>query len=216
MTKYYEPADFRLFTSDYALYWYDYLSGYDVVFGEFVGNQSRQLAVALCRGAAKTLGNDWGTMITWKHDAAPFLEDAGQLYDDMVLAYQNGAKYIIVFNAFGNFTATTEYGTLTPEHFNAMEKFWNYVNGASYTEFSAKTAYVLPRDYGYGFRGPNDKVWGLWEADVLSSKVWNDANNLLETYGKDLDIVYETKIGYEPITLPYDKLIFWNGTIIQK
>jgi len=24
-----------------------------------------------------------------------------------------------------------------------------------------KIAYLLPKDYGYGFRGPNDKIWGL-------------------------------------------------------
>ena len=100
----YDPPHPKLFVSDYALYWYDYLGGYDAVFGEFVGNQSRQLTVALCRGAAKTFGKDWGVIITWKYEQPPYLEDAEQLYSDMVLAYQNGAKYIVVFNSPGNFT----------------------------------------------------------------------------------------------------------------
>ena len=39
-----------LFTSDYALYWFDYKGGYDVVFAEFGWNYSRQLNVALDRG----------------------------------------------------------------------------------------------------------------------------------------------------------------------
>jgi hypothetical protein len=217
VTDYYESPHLRLFTSDYALHWLDYLAGYNVVFGEFVGNQSRQLTIALCRGAAKTQNKDWGTMITWKYQQPPFLEDAGQLYNDMVLAYQNGAKYIVVFNSPANFSAITEYGTLTPEHLDAMKKFWNYVNACPHVgKFSARTAYVLPRDYGYGFRGSEDKIWGLWGPNALSPVVWNDANSLLTTYGPRLDIVYETKIDNVPIKLPYDTLIFWNGTTILK
>ena len=148
VSQYYEPANFTLFTSDYALYWYDYLSGYDVVFGEFVGNQSRQLTVALCRGAAKALDKNWGIMITWSYQQDPFLEDAGQLFLDMVLAYENGAKYIVVFNSPGEFPAMTEFGTLAPEHFEAIKRFWNYVSTAPKVEkYPSRTAYVLPRDY---------------------------------------------------------------------
>lgn len=59
---YYSVPQMKLFTSDYGLYWYDYLSGYDVVFAEFLGNQSQnQLAVALDRGAAESQGKDWGS-----------------------------------------------------------------------------------------------------------------------------------------------------------
>ena len=94
--EWYNPPYPNYFTSDYGLYWFDYLSGYNTVFTEFVGNQSRQIAVALCRGAAHTLGantghaaqEDWGVIITWKYFQAPFLEDADQLYSDMVLAYR--------------------------------------------------------------------------------------------------------------------------------
>ena len=42
------PSDFHLFTADYALYWFDYKAGYDVVFAELGWNHSRQLNVALC------------------------------------------------------------------------------------------------------------------------------------------------------------------------
>lgn len=213
----YEPPTPNLFVSDYALFWYDYLVGYDVVFTEFVGNQSRQLAVALGRGAAKTFDKDWGAIITWKYDQAPYMADATELYSDMILAYQNGAKYIVVFNSPDNQTATTEYGTLTSEHFEAMKQFWDYTkNNPRKEPYSANTAYVLPKDYGYGFRGPDDKIWGLWEADELSPVVWNDANHLIAQYGKNLDIVYETLIYEKPVNLPYDKLIYWNGTTIEK
>lgn len=215
--EYYSSPNLRLFTSDYALYWYDYLSGYDVVFGEFVGNQSRQLAVALCRGAAYPLNKDWGIIITWKYNHAPFLEEAEQLYDDMVLAYENQAKYIVVFNSPENNTHPTPYGTLTPEHFDALERFWNYIKTSPRNrDYMADVAYVLPSDYGYGFRGPDDKIWGLWEADALSPQIWNDATNLLAAHGGKLDIVYESRIDGEPLDLPYGKLVFWNGNIVEK
>jgi len=214
--------------SDYGLYWFDYLSGYNTVFTEFTGNQSRQIAISLCRGAAHTLGmnaghttgQDWGVIITWKYFQAPFLEDANQLYNDMILAYKNDAKYIIIFNSPGNQTAPMTpgtIGTLTLDHLNAMAKFWNYTKtnprGDSYP---ADTAYVLPKDYGFGMRGANDTIWGLWNADNQSATIWNDTNSLISTYGSRLDIIYETKTDGETITLPYNHLIFWNGTNIQK
>jgi hypothetical protein len=210
---YYNASNVNLFTSDYGLYWYDYLCGYNSVFGEFVGNQSRQLSVALTRGAANSLGKEWGVMITWKYNQPPFLEEPEQLYDDMVSAYQNGAKYIVVFDSSAQFPP---YGILTQHHIDAMKRFWDYAKSSPRTgEFLADTAYVLPMDYGFGFRGPNDNTWGLWPADALSAKVWNDTNNLVQQYGMNLDIVYATKIENIPITLPYSKLIFWNGTTLE-
>jgi hypothetical protein len=217
VSEYYLPARFPLYSSDYALYWYDYLSGYDVIFAEYVGNQSRQIATGLCRGAAKSLGRQWGVIITWSNNIEPLVENPEQLYKDMVLAYQNGAKYIIVFNSPGQFNATTEFGTLTSEHFEKMKQFWSYAHTHPSVEpYPANTAFVLPRDYGYGFRGPNDRLWGKWEADDLAPQIWEDVQELLKMYVRSLDIVYETITGDVPIDLPYDRLIFWNGTIIQK
>jgi hypothetical protein len=201
----------QLFTSDYALYWYDYSGGYNTVFTEFVGNQSRQIAVALDRGAADTLGEDWGVIITYQTSGP---ENATQLYSDMTFAWQSGAKYIVVFD--GNSTQATPYGVLTQAHLDAMKQFWNNAKTSTRSvEYPADTAYVLPADYGYGFRGSSDTIWGLWNSDALSAKVWNDANSLLATYGNNLDIVYATRIDSQPITLPYKTLIFWNSTIIQ-
>ncbi|MFB3888714.1 MAG: hypothetical protein ACE14S_04420 [Candidatus Bathyarchaeia archaeon] len=229
VTMFYHASPVKLFTSDYGLYWYDYLAGYDVVLSEFAGNDSRNIAIGLCRGAAKTLDKEWGTMITWKYQQPPYLEEGGQLYDDLVLAYQNGAKYIVVFNSPGFHPSETnasmlienptltEYGILTAEHLDAMKRFWDYMQTHSRSgNYPAETAYVLPADYGYGFRGPDDSIWGEWKADSLSPVVWNEVNNLLAAYGMDLDIVYESEIGYFPIQLPYHKLIYWNGTIVNQ
>jgi hypothetical protein len=220
-SQYYAPAQFPIYTSDYTLYWYNYLAGYDVVFTEYVGNQSRQIATGLCRGAAKSLNKEWGVIITWSHQPDYFVENPEQLYNDMVLAYQNGAKYIIVFNSLFNsraqFTSLTEYGTLTSEHFERMEQFWNYVHDESPVgPYPANTAYVLPKDYGFGFRSPTDRIWGKWSVDNLSQKMWVDSHALLETYGLSLDIVYETRIADTSVDLPYERLIFWNGTTLRK
>jgi hypothetical protein len=94
----YAASDFPLYTSDYALYWFDYQAGYDVVFAEFGWNYSRQLNAALCRGAATAQNKEWGVMITWTYNHPPYIESGPELYDDMLLAYENGAKYILVFD----------------------------------------------------------------------------------------------------------------------
>jgi hypothetical protein len=214
-SNYYSPAEFKLFSSDFALYWYDYLSGYDVIFCEYVGNHSREITTALCRGAAKTFTKDWGAMMTWSGQLEPFLQEPEKLYSDMIHAYQNGAKYIVIFNSPENFTQA-QYGGLTAMQLEAMKDFWNYKEVSSSRQFSANTAYVIPKNYGYGFRGPNDRLWGKWEADSLSTPLWNDLESQVTIYGLNLDIVYETKIGNQTINLPYNKLIFWNGTIIRK
>jgi len=211
------PSNLKLYTSDYALYWYDFLSGYNTVLCEFVGDQNRQVTIALDRGAAKTLGKSWGTIITYQY-ADGRLEDGTQLYDDMVLAWQSGARYIVVFS--GNTTSSGPYGALKQEHLDALKKFWDRANGGKrYDEFPADVAYVLPSDFGYGFRGPSDRIWGLWPADSLdslSTKVWTDTSILLTKYGGKLDIIYEEKTKNVPVDYPYSTLIFWNGTIIQR
>ena len=67
----------------------------------------------------------------------------------------------------------------------------------------------------HGFRGPDDKIWGVFGPDALSPAIWNEANSLIQTHGTRLDIVYKTKTDEVPIPLPYEKLIYWNGTTIE-
>ena len=156
------PVQSQLFTSDYALYWYDYLSGYGTVFAEFVGDQSRQIAVTLDRGAANVLGKDWGAIITYQENGP---ENATQLYGDMKFAWQSGAKYIVVFD--GNSTDASTSGVLTQAHIDAMKQFWNYTKTSTHgTEYPADTAYVLPEGYGFGLRSASDTIWGLWKQIV--------------------------------------------------
>jgi hypothetical protein len=205
-------GNFNIFTSDYALYWFDYSACYNVVFTQFGWNFSRQLHVALCRGAATAHNSEWGAILTWTFSQPPYLESADDLYKNMVLAYDNGAKYIVVFDFPTN---VTEYGVLTQDHLDSMKRFWNYHKSTPQPEvYPAEVAYVLPEDYGYGFRGPSDKIWGLWGPDNLSASIWNDANHLLDNYGSKLDIIYEND---EPgMKEGYNQLIFWNGTVLSK
>ena len=200
-----------LFTADYALYWFDYEAGYDVVLAEFGWNHSRLLNVALCRGAASIQEKEWGVMVTWTYYDLPYIESGEELYDDMVLAYQSGAKYIVIFSYPK--VSTNPYGILGEEHLDALKKFWRYINrNPRMTHMmSGRVAYVLPEDYGYGFRGPDDKIWGLWEADDLSNKIWNDVDALLERYGVKMDIIYEDGLEYNNAS-EYCKLVFWNQT----
>ncbi len=212
-------VDSPLFTSDYALYWFDYKSEYDAVFAEFGWNYSRHLNMALCRGAANVQNKDWGVIITWTYTQWPYLESGSELYDDMVLAYENGAKYIIVFDTNENYTHSVldkdEEGNYEPQgHYDALKNFWQYVkdNPRSSDPIHNRVAYVLPEGYGYGFRGPEDKIWGLWAADEFSLEISTELGSLLDRYQNRLDIIYDD--GLEAgNSYGYSKLIFWNGTV---
>jgi hypothetical protein len=211
ITKHFDyPTQYQLFTSDYALYWYDYAAGYDTVFAEFGSNYSQQLNVALCRGAATSFGKDWGVIIAWKYRQPPYIESGPDLYKDMVYAYQNGAKYITIFDSDENYTQSI----LQQEHFDALKQFWQYTkdNPRDISQTSERTAYVLPEDYAFGFRGPQDRIWGLWGPDSVTTGICSNLSVLLGQYGNNLDIVYpngtQTALGYRNV-------IYWNESIVE-
>ena len=217
MTKYYldriarfrNTTQFNLYTSDYALYWFDYKAGYDTVFAEFGWYYSRRLNIALCRGAANMHGKDWGAIITWTYKQPPYLESGEDLYKDMVLAYENGAKYIILFDANEGWTQSV----LKQEHLDALKRFWEYAkkNPRQNTNSYDRVAYVLPKDYGYGFRGPDDKIWGFWQADNLTNIICSGLSQLFTQYGEKIDIIYD--YGLQPgSNYGYSKLIYWNDS----
>jgi hypothetical protein len=208
--NYYLGFSPRVFTADFGLYWFDYQAGYSTIFAEFVGNESRERHIALCRGAADAFGKDWGAIVTWKYNQFPYLESGDELYADLILAYRTGAKYAIVFS----YPQTDTYGTLTEDHFEAMEKFWTTIknNPASLGRSTAQVAYIVPAGYGFGFRKPDDTIWGLFPADELSAKIFGDVNFLLTKYGSTLDILYEGAQA-NSILKSYKEVYFWNQTI---
>jgi hypothetical protein len=196
-----------IFTSDFALFWFDYKVGYDILLAQAGLNQSLAQDIALVRGAAKVQNKSWGAIVTWKYDNPPYIEDGDNLYLDMLAAYENGAKYIMVFN----YPQINDYGVLTEDHFEALEKFWNKIQTKPVQNpISAETVLVLPRNYGWGMRTLDDSIWGLWSADEKSPQVWNATRTLLDRYGSHLDIVYDDPAF--SLADKYSEIYYWNST----
>jgi hypothetical protein len=198
-----------VFTADYALYWFDYLAGYDGVFAELGWDHNRVEHVALCRGAANVQNKQWGAIITWAYYDPPYLASGKEMLQDMIAAYRAGAKYLIVFN----YPQINPYGALTEEHFTAMETFWNQIHsfpGNVMGKLEGEVALVLPKDYGWGMRHPDDKIWGLWPADDLITLVGTRIATLINEYGLKLDIIYDDpQFNY---TEKYSKIYYWNSS----
>jgi hypothetical protein len=201
------------FTSDYALYWFDYLAGYESVFVELGGTRgtsSKIQQIALCRGAADAQGKQWGAIITWSYNEPPYLENGTAMLEDMLTAYHAGAKYIVVFD-YPVYPDANPYGILTEDQFDAMKDFWNQIHagqGSAFGTADAQVALVLPKDYGWGMRSQADTIWGLWNSDALSPLIWTKMNQLLNTYGLRLDIIYnDTTFNFEE---KYSKIYYWT------
>lgn len=208
---YYLNYSGRVVTADYALHWFDYRCNYSTVLSEFASNNTREIAVAQCRGAARHFGRDWGAMLSWKYDEPPYIEPAAELYDDMILAFKNGAKYVVVFN----YPKTDPYGILTEDHFKALKRFWTYIreNPRDYSSQNGKVAYVLPQYYGFGLRRPNDRIWGMFPSDDIAVKVWSDVNKMVKLYNFGFDIIFDEPGVVNQARNHYDRLIFWNETV---
>jgi len=94
------------------------------------------------------------------------------------------AKYLIVFNYPK--IKDNPCGILTEEHFTAMKKFWNEIHSyprSIFGKVESQVAFVLPKDYGWRMRNPNDKIWGFWPPDNLFPLIWDKMMKLVKTYG---------------------------------
>ena len=203
--------DVTAFTSDYALHWFDYQAGYDVILAQFGWNHTLAQDIALVRGAANLQNKSWGTIITWKYNHSPYLDSGDAIYEQMRTSYETGAKYAVIFNYAENMTGP--YGTLLEEHFVALERFWNQVvqnSDVNQGSIKGEAVLVLPENYGWGMRNPEDKIWGLWGPDEKSLQIWELSRNLLEQYGFGLDIVYEDS--EFPVEDKYGQIFYWNQT----
>jgi hypothetical protein len=214
MNNYHRPYTPRIFTADYALEWFDYKANYTAVLAEFVGNESRNRIIAQNRGAAHAFQRDWGVIVNWKYNQPPhYLESGSELYDDLALAYSAGASYGVVFS-YPNLTGSS-YGILEEEHFGALQRFWNTMqrNPESFGDNTAEVAYVVPPDYGFGFRSPSDRIWGLFPNDTLSAKIYSDVALFTDRFGAKLDILYNEPDRIAPLLGGYREVFYWNQTI---
>ncbi len=206
-----KAAGIQTFTSDYGLYWFDYLGGYDVLFAEAGANCSLTQQIDLVKGAARLQNKPWGVMVTWKYYDRPYLGSGDEMYNQMMLGYQAGAKYIAIFNYPTNVTA---YGAMTDEHFLALERFWNDIHQKSFQDLSLpNAALVLPHNYGWGMRYPNDNIWGFWPTDDKTEGVATTMSTLLAQYGTTLDIIYEDS-AYSASLGNYRTIYYWNSTAV--
>ncbi len=183
---------FPFFTADYAIHWWDYQSGYDMVLAELGWNNTVAQEIGLVRGAANLQGKSWGTILTWKYMQAPYLTDGAEMFEQMKTSYEAGAEYVIVFNYAKDMSGP--YGTLQDEHFQALERFWNEVvqnPDVACGSIKAEAALVLPENYGWGMRNPDDTIWGMWNPNSTSTQIWTQLEQRLDQYGLKLDIVYD-------------------------
>jgi hypothetical protein len=197
-----------VFTSDYGLYWWDYQSGYDMMLAQLGWNNSITQEIGLVRGAANLQGKSWGTMITWKYNQSPYLADGNEIYEQMKTSYEAGAEYVLIFNYSED---PSNPNTLQEEHFQALKRFWNDVvrnPQVTHGNIKAEAVLVLPQNYGWGMRHPDDHIWGIWRPDDTSQQIWSQLQNKLDEHGLKLDIVYEDP-NY-PVTEKYSNIYYWN------
>ncbi len=200
----------KLFTSDYGLYWFDYLGGYNAVFAELFGKQTDAQTLALVRGAADMQDKNWGVMIEPASQSPLSLQRGGQMFNELRQAYENGAEYAAVFNYSPSGNGT---GLLQDEQFALIQKFWTDVvrNPKVTNNVTAQDALVLPNDYGWGMGNQKNTIWGLWGPDNDTSQVWNALQTSLAKCGSKLDIVYADPA--HPTAGRYQHVYYWNQTI---
>lgn len=123
----------------------------------------------------------------------------------MLDAYKCGAKYILIFNYADN--VRSPYGIITDEHFEALKRFWNEVvknPKVIYGLIKVEAAMVLPKNYGWGMRQPDEK----------SRQIWALSCALLEKYGLHLDITCEDQ--NFSINSKYRNIYHWNHSPSSK
>jgi hypothetical protein len=182
----------KVFTSDYALYWFDYLTGYDVVLGQVGWNLTLNQQIALMRGAADLQNRSWGIVITWKYQQPPYLANGSEILSQMHTAYDCGAKYFVLFDYYVD-SNNSVYSTMTEDHFQALKLFWNdVINNPQVIQgaIKADSVLVLPYNYGWGTRWDGDKIWGIFLSDAKTHQIWDLMQTSLSKHGFNLDIVY--------------------------
>ncbi|HII85457.1 TPA: hypothetical protein HA273_02540 [Candidatus Bathyarchaeota archaeon] len=202
---------FPIFTSDYALYWWDYESGYDLVLAQLGWNNTVAQEIGLIRGAASLRNRNWGVIITWTYTEWPYLTGGSQIFDQMRLAYESGAEYVVIFNYAEDMEGPL--GILQEEHFDALKRFWNEVvqnPAVVHGGTKAEAAFVLPENCGWGLRNPSDIVWGLWEPTTEVRQAWSLLQSALAKHNLRLDIVYDDPA--YPIAGRYRSVYYWNQT----
>jgi len=109
-----------------------------------------------------------------------------------------------------------DYGVMNSDHFMALQRLWNDIKSQHDTQpipdLSAPNAVlVLPHDYGWGMRRPDDVIWGFWGPDNKTLTIAEITGTLLNQYGTQLDIIYDDP-AYPLSQVNYQKVYYWNST----
>jgi hypothetical protein len=56
-------------------------------------------------------------------------------------------------------------------------------------------------------------MWGVWDTDEESQKIWHDLNGVIEKYGYDFDILIDSYWTRFFANQHYVTLRFWVGNI---
>ncbi len=153
-------------------------------------------------------GKSWGTIITWKYTHPPYLTNGEEMFEQIKVSYEAGAEYVMIFNYSED---STNPNILQEEHFQALERFWNDVvqnSKVKHGGIKANTVLILPQNYGWGMRHPDDHIWGIWRPDNTSQQIWNQLQTKIDKHELKLDIVYEDP-NY-PATGKYNNIYYWD------
>ena len=101
------------------------------MFTELGWNNSVAEQIAQLRVQRGFKNKDWGAMITWKYDQAPYLDSGDEIYNQMLTSYEAGAKYIAVFNY--PYVQETITESMTDDQFIALQRFWNDITQKKFT-----------------------------------------------------------------------------------
>ena len=129
-TVFLKDRNIPVICSDYALHWFDYKGGYDVVLAQLGWNNTPAQEIALVRGAANFQQKDWGVIVTWRYNQSPYLDSGTNIYQQMRDSYAAGAKYITIFDYPYNYSS---YGIMGDEHFDALQRLWTDVREGKIT-----------------------------------------------------------------------------------
>jgi hypothetical protein len=151
----------------------------------------------------------WGAIITWTYQQEPYLAPASEVYQDMVTAYNAGAKYVMIFN----YPQIGPYGVVTDDHLVVLEQFWNYVHVTPQpkTSNTARVAYLVPNNYGFSFSSSTGSIWGVWGPDNMTEQIWTNVNHMVEQYGDGFDILYDSPWTTFFARYHYDHLLAWDS-----
>jgi hypothetical protein len=84
-------------------------------------------------------------------------------------------------------------------------KNFNQIQGS----IKVDSVMILPKNYGYGARWMEDKVWGIFKADDQTKQIWNRIQTSLNMHGLEINNIYFDS--NFPLPIQYQNVYSYNG-----